>query len=67
MATFVNSAILIVAAAALGGREEAKDADLKDVYTLFVDSIGRGAGTMFAVGLLFSGVSAGVVATMGGQ
>jgi metal iron transporter len=37
------------------------------MYQLFVDTIGQGAGTMFALALLFSGISAGIVATMAGQ
>ncbi|ESZ96966.1 transporter smf2 [Sclerotinia borealis F-4128] len=66
VASFVNSAILIVAAASLS--EDANhDADLQGMYYLFVDTIGQAAGTFFAVGLLFSGVSAGIVATMAGQ
>jgi metal iron transporter len=62
---FVNSAILIVAAASLS--EAASDADLPGMYRLFVQTIGQGAGTMFALALLFSGISAGIVATMAGQ
>jgi metal iron transporter len=62
---FVNSAILIVAAASLS--EAASDADLPGMYNLFVQTIGQGAGTMFALALLFSGISAGIVATMAGQ
>lgn len=65
VAIFVNSAILIVAAASLS--ESAQDADLPGMYRLFVSTIGQGAGTIFALGLLFSGISAGIVATMAGQ
>ncbi|APA09586.1 hypothetical protein SS1G_06267 [Sclerotinia sclerotiorum 1980 UF-70] len=65
VANFVNSAILIVAAASLS--EENQNADLPGMYQLFVDTIGQAAGTIFAVGLLFSGISAGIVATMAGQ
>ncbi|TGO50418.1 hypothetical protein BCON_0184g00230 [Botryotinia convoluta] len=65
VANFVNSAILIVAAASLS--EEHGDADLPGMYHLFVEGIGQAAGTIFVVGLLFSGVSAGIVATMAGQ
>jgi metal iron transporter len=65
VAIFVNSAILIIAAASLS--EAADDADLFGMYHLFVSSISQAAGTMFALALLFSGISAGVVATMAGQ
>lgn len=62
---FVNSAILIVAAASLS--EAAEDADLPGMYQLFVTTIGQASGTIFALALLFSGISAGIVATMAGQ
>ncbi|KAF7863800.1 hypothetical protein EAF04_006765 [Stromatinia cepivora] len=65
VANFVNSAILIVAATSLS--EDNQDADLPGMYQLFVDTIGQATGTIFAVGLLFSGISAGIVATMAGQ
>lgn len=65
IAIFVNSAILIVAAARLS--QAADDADLYGMYHLFVTTISQASGTLFALGLLFSGVSAGIVATMAGQ
>ena len=65
VAVFVNSAILIVAAAHLS--TSAGDADLYGIYTLFVSTIGQSSGTIFALALLFSGISAGIVATMAGQ
>jgi metal iron transporter len=65
VAIFVNSAILIVAASSLS--EAAQDADLYGMYRLFVSTISQASGTLFALGLLFSGVSAGIVATMAGQ
>ncbi|KUJ11827.1 natural resistance-associated macrophage protein [Mollisia scopiformis] len=65
VAVFVNSAILIIAAASLD--ESAQDADLFGMYALFVQDISQAAGTMFALSLLFSGISAGIVATMAGQ
>ncbi|PMD25338.1 natural resistance-associated macrophage protein [Hyaloscypha hepaticicola] len=65
VAIFVNSAILIIAAASLS--EAAGDADLFGMYNLFVSSISQAAGTMFALALLFSGISAGIVATLAGQ
>jgi metal iron transporter len=65
VAIFVNSAILIVAGTSLS--VAAQNADLPGMYRLFVNTIGQGAGTIFALGLLFSGISAGIVATMAGQ
>ena len=65
VAMFVNSAILIVAAASLS--DEAADADLCGMYYLFVENISQGAATLFALALLFSGTSAGIIATMAGQ
>jgi metal iron transporter len=65
VAIFVNSAILIIAASSLS--EAAGDADLFGMYNLFVSSISQAAGTMFALALLFSGISAGIVATLAGQ
>jgi metal iron transporter len=62
---FVNSAILIVAASSLS--EEAGDADLFGIHRIFVSSVGQASGTIFVLGLLFSGISAGIVATMAGQ
>jgi metal iron transporter len=65
IAIFVNSAILIVAATQLG--DAAGDADLFGLYDLFRTSLGQSSATIFAIGLLFSGTSAGIVATMAGQ
>ncbi|MCJ1380699.1 hypothetical protein MMC17_003807 [Xylographa soralifera] len=65
IAIFVNSAILIVAAGSLS--PDAGDADLPGMYALFVSSISQAAGTIFALALLFSGISAGIIATMAGQ
>jgi metal iron transporter len=65
VAIFVNSAILIISAASLS--EIADDADLYGMYNLFRTSISQGAATILAVALLFSGTSAGVLATLSGQ
>lgn len=65
-ALFVNSAILITAGAALYGTGAA-DADLFGIYHLLKTSIGTAAGTIFALALLLSGVSAGIVCTIAGQ
>ena len=65
VAIFVNSAILIIAASSL--TPDAGDADLPGMYQLFVSNISQAAGTIFALALLFSGITAGIVATMAGQ
>ncbi|KAL2814723.1 natural resistance-associated macrophage protein-domain-containing protein [Aspergillus cavernicola] len=66
-ALFVNSAILIVAGASLYGTPDANDADLFGIYDLLASSIAPAAGTIFALALLLSGLSAGIVCTMAGQ
>jgi metal iron transporter len=66
-ALFVNSAILIVAGASLYGNDEAKEADLFSIHDLLARTIAPAAGTLFAVALLFSGTSAGIVCTIAGQ
>ncbi|CAB4257106.1 similar to Saccharomyces cerevisiae YLR034C SMF3 Putative divalent metal ion transporter involved in iron homeostasis [Maudiozyma barnettii] len=67
IATFVNSAILIVAGASLAGKPEAADADLLSIYELLVHYISPAAGLIFALAMLFSGQSAGIICTMAGQ
>jgi metal iron transporter len=66
-ALFVNSAILIVAAAALYGTPGAENADLFGIYSLLSQSIAPAAGTIFALALLLSGLSAGIICTIAGQ
>ncbi|KAL3446660.1 natural resistance-associated macrophage protein-domain-containing protein [Aspergillus insuetus] len=67
-ALFVNSAILIVAGASLYGTPSTTDdADLFGIYDLLSSSISPAAGTVFALALLLSGLSAGIVCTMAGQ
>ncbi|KAI1157973.1 natural resistance-associated macrophage protein-domain-containing protein [Nemania serpens] len=66
-ALFVNSAILIVAGASLYGNTEAKDADIFSIHDLLAASISPFAGVIFALALLFSGISAGIVCTISGQ
>ncbi|TVY31808.1 Manganese transporter [Lachnellula subtilissima] len=65
VAIFINSAILIIAVTSLSAASD--DADLYSMYDLFVHTISQAAGTMFALALLFSGVTAGIVATMASQ
>jgi metal iron transporter len=66
-ALFVNSAILIVAGASLHGLPDADDADLFSIHDLLSRSIAPVAGTLFALALLLSGTSAGIVCTISGQ
>lgn len=66
-ALFVNSAILIVAGSALYGNQTAASADLFGIHDLLSSSLAPAAGTIFALALLLSGTSAGVVCTMAGQ
>lgn len=66
-ALFVNSAILIVAGVSLYGSPEATEADLFEIHRLLSSSVAPAAGTVFALALLFSGMSAGIVCTIAGQ
>ncbi|KAL9095750.1 MAG: hypothetical protein Q9165_002182 [Trypethelium subeluteriae] len=66
-ALFVNSAILIVAGASLSNSPGSPDADLFGIHDLLSKSLAPVAGTMFALALLFSGISAGIVCTIAGQ
>ncbi|KUJ21818.1 transporter protein Smf2 [Mollisia scopiformis] len=66
-ALFVNSAILIVAGASLSNNSTAASADLFGIYDLLSSSLAPAAGTIFALALLLSGISAGIVCTIAGQ
>ncbi|RYO75527.1 hypothetical protein DL764_010410 [Monosporascus ibericus] len=70
-ALFVNSAILIVAGASLYRNADASaaadDGDIFGIHALLRTSLGPAAATVFALALLFSGVSAGIVCTIAGQ
>ncbi|KUI53576.1 Manganese transporter SMF1 [Cytospora mali] len=66
-ALFINSAILIIAGSSLYGSEEAEGADIFAIHALLSRSLGRGAGILFALALLLSGISAGIVCTIAGQ
>lgn len=66
-ALFVNSAILIVAGASLSSTPGAEAADLFGVHDLLSKSLAPAAGTIFALALLLSGTSAGIVCTIAGQ
>ena len=68
-AMFVNSAILIVSGASLSNlpADETANADLFSIHDLLSKSLAPAAGTIFALGLLLSGISAGIVCTIAGQ
>ncbi|RMZ81276.1 hypothetical protein DV737_g2611, partial [Chaetothyriales sp. CBS 132003] len=66
-ALFVNSSILIVSGSALYPSTAATDADLFGIHDLLSKSLSKAAGTIFALALLLSGTSAGIVCTMAGQ
>lgn len=66
-ALFVNSAILIVAGASLSSESVAESDDLFGIHDLLSKTIAPVAGTIFALALLFSGTSAGIVCTIAGQ
>lgn len=66
-ALFVNSSILIVAGASLYVGRDASDASLFKIYSLLSSSLAPAAGKLFAVALLLSGTSAGIVCTIAGQ
>jgi metal iron transporter len=66
-ALFVNSSILIVSGASLHNNEIAQSADLFDVRDLLANTLAPAAGTIFALALLLSGTSAGIVCTIAGQ
>nr|POE47329.1 manganese transporter smf1 [Quercus suber] len=66
-ALFVNSAILIVAGASLYGIPGSDNADLFGIHRLLSDQLAPAAGTIFALALLLSGTSAGIVCTIAGQ
>lgn len=66
-ALFINSAILIVCGASLYSVDGATDADLFGIYDLLREQLSHAAATVFAVALLLSGCSAGIVCTMAGQ
>ncbi len=66
-ALFVNSAILIVSGASLYPKSAATEADLFGIHDLLSQNLSKAAGTIFALALLLSGTSAGIVCTMAGQ
>lgn len=66
-ALFVNSAILIVAGASLSSTSPAQNGNLFGIHDLLSTTLAPAAGTVFALALLLSGTSAGIVCTIAGQ
>jgi manganese transport protein len=66
-ALFVNSAILILAAAAFYRAGRTDIAEIQDAYKLLTPLLGGFAGTAFAVALLACGLNSTVTATLAGQ
>lgn len=66
-ALFVNSAILIVAGASLSSDPSADSGSLFGIHELLSKTLAPAAGTVFALALLLSGTSAGIVCTIAGQ
>ncbi|ANZ76842.1 BA75_03830T0 [Komagataella pastoris] len=67
IAVFVNAALMVVAGATLFGQPDTEDADLITIYELLSKYVSSAAGFIFALSLLFSGQSSGIVCTMSGQ
>lgn len=65
-ALFVNSAILIVAGSSLQSSADYSH-DIFGINQLLSDTIAPAAGTIFALALLLSGISAGIICTIAGQ
>lgn len=66
-ALFVNSAILIVSGASLYNDNAGQSGDLFEVRDLLSNTLAPAAGTLFALALLLSGTSAGIICTITGQ
>ena len=66
-ALFVNSAILIIAGASLSTNSASESGNLFGVHDLLSTRLAPIAGTIFALALLLSGTSAGIVCTIAGQ
>ena len=67
-AFFINAAILILAAAAFHGTQNADVAQIEDAYKLLTPVLGASfASTLFAVALLASGQNSTLTGTLAGQ
>jgi metal iron transporter len=65
VAVFINSALVIIAGAAFYQSEGFTD--LYGLFDLFKTRISNTAALLFALSMLFSGISSGIVSTMAGQ
>jgi metal iron transporter len=74
-AVLINSFILVLASAVFfygpapadGSSNSGSPASLFDAHALISSRVGKGAGTLFAVSLLFAGQSAALIGTLAGQ
>lgn len=69
-ALFINSAILITAGASLHNlttKATATSGNLFSIHSLLSTQLAKAAGVVFALALLLSGTSAGIVCTIAGQ
>lgn len=67
LAFFVNSAILILAAAAFYVNGFYEVAEIQDAYKLLENIFGKAAPTLFAIALIASGQSSTITGTLAGQ
>jgi manganese transport protein len=67
VASFINAAILIMAAAAFYVAGGSNVATINQAYQTLVPVFGGMAATIFAVTLLFSGISSSITGTLAGQ
>lgn len=66
-AWLVNSAMVVVAAAAFGGLHWQSDMSIEDAHRTLGPLLGSMSATVFAIALLCSGLSSSTVGTMAGQ
>jgi len=66
-ALFINSAILIVAAATFHTTGNQEVAEIQDAYKLLTPLLGAGASAVFALALLASGQASTITGTLAGQ
>lgn len=66
IAGLVNAAIMIMSAAAFSS-DYSNVATITDAYQILIPLFGAGAGTIFVITLLSSGISSSVVGTLAGQ
>jgi manganese transport protein len=66
VAGMVNAAIMIIAAAAFNAHYS-NVASISEAYKTFIPLFGAGAGVVFVITLLSSGISSSVVGTLAGQ